>query len=131
MGSKAYDIGRTFEHRVQRYFQEQGWFCMLSAGSHSMADLMAATKDKPTVIIQCRRSAVPYFGGGKLSKIEFAELVEAHDKYGVVPLLAAYVKGGSIILTNLITQQSSEVRPKPVPRKKKNGIEEEYNESEL
>ena len=117
MGSKAYNTGRTFERRVQKYFQEQGWFCMLSAGSHSMADLMAATKGKPTVIIQCRRSAVPYFGG-KLSKTEFAELVEAHDKYGVTPLLASYVKGGSIMLTNLITQQSSEVRPKPVTKKK-------------
>jgi Holliday junction resolvase len=61
MPNKKYESGRSFEYRVMKYLQSKGWMVFRSAGSHSIADLIALKPGHPvrTVLVQCKASRDP------------------------------------------------------------------------
>jgi len=49
-----YSRGRAFEYRIKKYFEELGYFVVRSAGSHSVADLVAMRVGSRPVLVQCK-----------------------------------------------------------------------------
>ena len=85
----SYSKGRSFEYRVKRALQDQGWLVFRTAGSHSPADLIAMRTGE-IWFIQCRLS-------GYLLPIERVGFIEIAKEQGVVPMLA-YREGRKLIL---------------------------------
>jgi len=49
----SYKKGRSFEYRVRRYYEKQGYLVIRSAGSKGIADLVAIKGDE-VLLIQCK-----------------------------------------------------------------------------
>lgn len=58
MPNKKYTSGRYFEYRVRNYLHNLGWTVFRSAGSHTMADLVALKPGK-VLLVQCKFSVKP------------------------------------------------------------------------
>jgi Holliday junction resolvase len=63
-----YSRGANFERRVQKYFENAGYFVLRSAGSHSPVDLVTL-KGGEISLIQCKTDGV-------LSSLERLQLEE-------------------------------------------------------
>ena len=48
-----YNIGRRFEYRIKKWFEDRGFFVVRSAGSRGLADLVAI-KGKEVILVQCK-----------------------------------------------------------------------------
>lgn len=57
MNNKSYQRGSNFERQVQHKLEEQGYYVMRSAGSHTVVDVMAIKEDS-ILLIQCKTSNV-------------------------------------------------------------------------
>ena len=65
---KIKSVGTSFEYRVMHYFEDLGWWVFRSAGSHSVADLIAFKEGHVGILmeyppkilwIQCKASGKP------------------------------------------------------------------------
>lgn len=81
MAHKGYQKGVTFEHQVKKHFENDGWFVVRSAGSHSPADLVCIKRGDLPTVVQCRLR-------GNLSADEERELSGLKEKYGCNVILA-------------------------------------------
>ena len=86
MPNRSYENGRALEYRVKHQLEADGWFVIRSAGSHSIADLVAFKMGKPTLFIQCKTN-------GRVPQEEKDELVKVSKSVGAIPVLAANHKG--------------------------------------
>ena len=50
-----YTIGREFEYYIKKKFEKAGFYVIRSAGSHTVADLVAVKENLPPIFIQCKR----------------------------------------------------------------------------
>ena len=98
MPNKNYQSGRSFEYRVKKYFEKQGYYVMRSAGSKSPFDLIAIetnyTKGKlistHILLIQCKH-------GSKVLPKERLELFDLErDMIGVTCFVAYSKSNGPI-----------------------------------
>ncbi|MEM2259989.1 MAG: hypothetical protein QXP52_00160 [Candidatus Aenigmatarchaeota archaeon] len=82
---KRYSKGRAFEYKVKNMLEKEGYFVIRSAGSHSVADLIAIhsesnSSSSPTILfIQC--SLQPK------AKFEIQKLLDICKKLHVTPSL--------------------------------------------
>lgn len=84
----GYRKGASFENQVKDILNNDGWFAIRSAGSHSIIDVLALKVDEKW-LIQCRTS-------GKLSGDERAELIALAEKHKATPILAYRDKGNIV-----------------------------------
>lgn len=89
MPNKNYVSGRRFEYKVKKHLEENGYLVFRSAGSHSIADLIAISKGD-TLLIQCKHY-------GKMPLKELANLIHYARKYDCVPMHAYMEKRKMII----------------------------------
>jgi len=54
MPNSNYERGVRFERERKAAWEEQGYVCLRTAGSHGFADLICVHPDKPTVFVQCK-----------------------------------------------------------------------------
>jgi Holliday junction resolvase len=80
-----YRRGVALEYIVKKSFESYGFFVVRSAGSHSIADLVAIGYGT-TYLVQCK--AVPV---SKVKRFEILELIKTCEKCGATPVLV--VKG--------------------------------------
>lgn len=77
----AYQIGVTFERKIQHYLQELGYFALRSPGSKSKIDVIAI-KPHQVLFIQCKRDA-------RLDPNEWNDLFAIASNCGAIPLIAS------------------------------------------
>lgn len=75
-----YARGRRFEHRIAEELQKRGYYTILSAGSHSVTDVMAV-KAGAVLFVQCKKH-------GALPPGEWNELMDQAEAHGGIPILA-------------------------------------------
>ena len=56
MPNKRYESGVRFERRVMGDLAERGYYCLRSAGSHSMIDVVAIGQE--VLLVQCKTDGV-------------------------------------------------------------------------
>lgn len=54
MVNKNYRKGYSFEKRVQKYFEENGYYVIRAAGSHGAADLVVIRPYRIPIFVQCK-----------------------------------------------------------------------------
>lgn len=87
-----YRRGANFERAVKAHLEERGCpYVIRSAGSHGVADLVAAYPRDRWVLIQCKLD-------GKLPPAEADQLIDLGDTLGARVALAAKGKRGKIHL---------------------------------
>ena len=89
---KRYKSGRAFEYRIAKMLREEGWFVIRAAGSHGIADLVAA-KGGQWRIIQCKNN-------GKLPPDERTALIRLAVGLNAIPIFA-YKDGRKAVLRRL------------------------------
>jgi len=87
-----YSRGRRFEHEVRKLLERKGYFCVRSAGSRGVFDLLCVRNGIPWGI-QCRL--------GDVSKREKEKLLETGRKFGIIPCVATK-KDGRVTVINLL-----------------------------
>lgn len=92
----GYKKGASFENQVKDILNEDGWFAIRSAGSHSIIDVLAIKVDEKW-FIQCRTS-------GNLSGAERIELIALAEKHKAVPILA-YKSKGNIVFQEILPKE--------------------------
>ena len=85
MPNKNYVNGRSFEYRVKRRLEADGYYVVRSAGSKGKVDLLAV-KDGNAAFVQCKRH-------GAIDKEEANKLYEISLQFGGAPVLAEIPKG--------------------------------------
>lgn len=75
MANKSYVRGSNFEIQVQRKLEKAGYYCMRSAGSHTVVDVMAIKEDS-ILLIQCKTSSVEEIP-------DLKQLLKSFEKDGV------------------------------------------------
>jgi len=88
--NKAYIKGYAFEMRVKKYFESIGYTVFRSAGSHSVADLIAFQPPFYPSLIQCKV-------GGTMSKKEKDKFCEVARKNNIVAILVSRNKKGRLV----------------------------------
>lgn len=86
-----YQRGADLERRVKALLEGAGYFVVRSAGSHSVADLLALPRNSGPVfpplsealVVQCKR-------GGVLGPAEWNDLVRTAFSVSAVPVMARY-----------------------------------------
>ena len=90
MANLKYNKGRTFEYKVRKELEKRDYFVVRSAGSHTIVDLVAFSKNKnnefPVLLVQCKS------GENKLSKKEIKEIEELELEISGCFLLATEAK---------------------------------------
>ena len=99
MANKSYAKGYRFEWEVKRYLERLGYLVFRTAGSHSVADLIAVDHIlwKTVYLIQCK------YGTARMNKAEIVALVETAKRYNTVPIYCCRRAGKSISFMNLNT----------------------------
>lgn len=80
-----YSKGAKFENDVIRHLEKKGMYCIRSAGSKGIVDVIAIRRYRETTIvhmIQCK------YGNATMSKNDKKELIELANKFGFLPLYA-------------------------------------------
>jgi len=83
MVNKNYQKGRAFEYKIKKAYEKSGYLVFRSAGSHSIADLIAIHPSGLVHLIQCK--ATTY---NKISKKELDNLREVANRYNCKPVIA-------------------------------------------
>jgi len=88
MPNRNYEAGRRFEYRVKKDLEKSGHVVIRSAGSHSMADLVAFHEhyDGRSAFIQCKLH-------GAMTKKEMEAFCVECSKLGVQSIIAENIKG--------------------------------------
>jgi Holliday junction resolvase len=81
MVNKKYVKGRAFEYKVKKIYESNGYLVFRTAGSHSVADLIAIPKIGNTqewnpILIQCKATI------GQTYPKECDVLINVAEKYG-------------------------------------------------
>jgi Holliday junction resolvase len=76
-----YKRGVALEYKVKQLYEELGYFVVRSAGSHSIADLVAIDHGM-VYLVQCKAEPLK-----KIKKEEVLKLIETCKKYGATPVL--------------------------------------------
>lgn len=74
-----YSSGAKFENEVIKYFRSFGYFCIRSAGSKTIVDIIAISKSF-TFFIQCK------YGKSGMNKKDKQKLVEIANRYNANPV---------------------------------------------
>jgi Holliday junction resolvase len=75
-----YVAGRTFEYKVKKQLEDEGYFCVRSAGSKGQVDIIAVAPDGFCFFIQCSRA--------KKNKAECTRLYELAHSHSAGPVVA-------------------------------------------
>jgi len=94
-----YSRGRQFEYRVKRYLLEHGWLVFRSAGSRSVADLIALRAGE-VWLIQCKAN-------GYLTPVQQAGLAAVAKELGALPVIA-YRRGRRLVLEEIKRLEAKE-----------------------
>lgn len=70
-----YSKGASFERKIKKQLEEEGCFCVRSAGSHGPVDLVCINETKEVLFIQCKLSGV-------ISKADKDSLATLAKTYG-------------------------------------------------
>ena len=86
MSNKNYVRGRNFEYKIKKKYEKKGYIVFRTAGSHSVADLIAIPKlekidEWNPILIQCKATTK------KTYEKEMKELVAVASKYGCRAIL--------------------------------------------
>lgn len=84
--NKQYRKGYAFELKVKKHFEDIGFICFRTAGSHSVADVIAMGFGQ-YLLIQCKA------GEGIIPKSEREKLIDVADKVKCIAVLATPDKG--------------------------------------
>ncbi len=81
MPNKNYNRGRAFEYKIKKEFEKKGCLVFRTAGSHSVADLIAIpplrnVKEWNPILIQCKATISQNY------KKEVRELEKVAKEYG-------------------------------------------------
>ena len=49
-----YEVGRRFEYERMKYYKEQGYNVMRTAGSHGLFDLICLKRNQSALCVQCK-----------------------------------------------------------------------------
>jgi Holliday junction resolvase len=111
MCGARYKRGRAFEYRVKKKLEREGYYVVRSAGSHSVADLVAVRKKvgrtavtiplAEVLFVQCFR--------GRKSARELVKLVEVCEDYGAIPCVAT-VRGRTLLFLKSWTQIAASLK---------------------
>ncbi len=93
----AYRKGYKFEREIFNLFQSAGYYCIRSAGSHGIFDIVAI-KNGVTFGIQCKYN-------NHINRREELAMKTAYKQYGIVPLYAYRFKGKPLVIKCLITNK--------------------------
>jgi Holliday junction resolvase len=89
MPNKNYISGANFERRVKKYLESKGYLVFRSAGSHSIADLIAINNrdwnESFSYLIQCKHH-------GKISKDDLKKADRLEDKFDFIFVIAEMKK---------------------------------------
>lgn len=93
MPNKNYVKGRAFEYKIKTWYKKQGYLVFRTAGSHSVADLIAMPplnkiEEWNPILIQCKATT------GKTYPKELLELEFVAMKYGCRAVLVTKDKKG-------------------------------------
>lgn len=80
-----YSKGAKFENDVIKHLEKKGMYCIRSAGSKGIVDVIAIIRyrDKTIVhMIQCK------YGNATMNKQDKKELTELANKYNFIPVYA-------------------------------------------
>jgi len=77
----SYSKGRNFEYRTRHYLENKGFVVFRSAGSRSVADLIALRAGE-VWLVQCKSD-------GCMSPLERRNFAEVAAELGVMPILAS------------------------------------------
>lgn len=87
MPNNNYTIGRQLEYAVQDKLEKRGFYCIRSAGSHTVVDITALDKDR-VLLIQCKSSSIEeipqvkqLLGGENVKLLEEMNYTFPHVKY--------------------------------------------------
>jgi Holliday junction resolvase len=98
MSNKNYNRGANFERKVKKYLESKKYLVFRSAGSHSVADLIAfPTTSTKMIDIQIFNTSNPWLiqcktGSAKMSQKEIDDLYILSYDYGLNPILATINK---------------------------------------
>ena len=97
----AYRKGYKFEREIFNLFQSAGYYCIRSAGSHGIFDIIAV-KNGVTFGIQCKYN-------NHINKREELAMKTAYKQFGIIPLYAYRFKGKPLCIKCLITNKLIDV----------------------
>lgn len=92
MSNNNYTRGRAFEYRVKNYLESHGYTVFRTAGSHSIADLIAFKATLDPLFVQCKT------GSARLNGQERKELISVSVSLSAIPILATKNNKGRIEL---------------------------------
>ena len=95
-----YERGRRFEYSVMHRLQRAGFYVIRSAGSHSLADLVALGANG-VILIQCKK-ARPSDSGIERIYWEASRLFEEHKFPPNTGFYIAYKRNGRVELLHLV-----------------------------
>ena len=90
----SYSKGRRFEYRVRYHLEKRGFRVFRSAGSHSIADLIAL-KGGEVWLVQCKATEKGY-----MTPLVRSNFIEVAKELGVLPMLA-YKSKRKIVLSEV------------------------------
>jgi len=83
MVNKNYQKGRAFEYKIKKAYEKSGYLVFRSAGSHSIADLIAIHPSGLVHLIQCKATSFE-----KIDKKEIETLKRIANMYNTKPVIA-------------------------------------------
>jgi Holliday junction resolvase len=92
----SYSKGRHFEYTTRRHLESKGFVVFRSAGSHSVADLIALRAGE-VWLVQCKSD-------GYMSPLERRNFVEVAAELGVVAIVASR-KGRKLTLREVCKEE--------------------------
>jgi len=92
----SYSKGRQFEYRTRHHLESKGFVVFRSAGSRSVADLIALRTGE-VWLVQCKSD-------GYMSPLERHNFAEVAAELGVVPMLA-FRKGRKLMLREVSKEE--------------------------
>ena len=80
MASKAYEKGYRFERYIFSKLSESGFYCVRSAGSHGVFDIIAIYHGR-VFGIQCKLN-------GQITNAELRRMLKVADEHKIMPVIA-------------------------------------------
>lgn len=104
--TSMYRLGRQFEYHVRDLFRKHGFVVLRSAGSKTIIDLIAVSKEVGTIFVQCKRS-------GCIVSREWNELFSLASAVGAISVLAERPTGRGIKLWTMTGLKDGSRRQQP------------------
>jgi len=94
MVNKSYKKGYMFERQIFHLFESAGFYCVRSAGSHGVFDIIAI-KHGISFGVQCKYN-------NHISEAEKQAMLNAYEQFGIIPIYAYRMKNKPLQLICLI-----------------------------